>query len=187
MKVYLYELSETPKHLHFSEQDAWLTAVVAELQESALDGKKPLYSVDLEMRQLQEVVFLKSKLNLELGLLCSRCANNFEYNLKSSFQCMFTRDKTLCEQTENVGIAHSEPTGATGEDLEMELLEKDFIELADVLKEQIYLKLPIQPLCKDDCKGICPVCGQDQNTQPCQCHRIKNPALANALKNFRIS
>ncbi len=187
MKVYLYELSETPKLLHFGEQDPWLVEVVKELQESPLEGKTPVYSVDLELRQLQEVVFLKSKVNLELGLLCSRCANNFEYNLISSFQCMFTRDKGLTEQTENVGIAHSEPTGATGEDLEIELLEKDFIELSDVLKEQIYLKLPFQPLCSEDCKGICPVCGQDQNTQPCQCHRIKNPALANALKNFRIN
>jgi uncharacterized protein len=68
---------------------------------------------------------------------------------------------------------------------DLEVLEKDYIELEDVLKEQIYLKIPVQPLCSESCKGVCPVCGQDRNVQPCQCHRIKNTALANALKNFR--
>lgn len=186
MKVYLYELSETPKELHFSEQDAWLVQAIKDTQESEL-SKTPSYSVDFELRKLQDVVFLKSKMRLPLGLLCSRCANSVEYELSSTFQCMFTRDKGLGETQTNVGVAHSEPTGATAEDLDIEFLEKDYIELADVLKEQIYLKLPFQPLCSEGCKGICPVCGQDQNTQPCQCHRIKNTALANALKNIRIS
>lgn len=183
MKVYLYELSETPKDLHFSENDSWLVEAIKGTQESET-VKKPSYSVDFELRRLQEVVFLKGKMTLNLGLLCSRCANNMEYDLASNFQCMFTRDKGLGDNTGNVGVAHSEPTGATGEDLDIEFLEKDYIELADVLKEQIYLKLPFQPLCREECKGLCPVCGQDQNTHPCQCHRIRNTALANALKNI---
>jgi uncharacterized protein len=211
MKVYLYELSDEPKHLHFTETDSWVTELVKSTQESDLSAEKPKstlpkgatsepvknssiqstkftphYTVDMELRQLQDVVFLKGKLDLNIGLLCSRCANGFEHHLISNFQSMFTRERTLGEQTSNVGVAHSEPTGATGEDLDIEFLEKDYIELADVLKEQIYLKIPFQPLCSEGCKGICPVCGQDQNTQPCQCHRIKNPALANALKNFRF-
>lgn len=186
MKIYLNELSETPKDLHFSEKDLWLAETVRDTQESELE-RAPAYKVDFELRKLQEVVFLKSKLRLEIGLLCSRCANSFEYDLSSSFQCMFTRDRGLDQANSHVGVAHSEPTGATGEDLDIEVLEKDYIELADVLKEQIYLKLPFQPLCSEACKGICPVCGQNQNTQPCQCHRIKNPALANALKKFKLS
>ena len=140
------------------------------------------------MHKIQDVVFLKSRLKLPLGLLCSRCANDFKYDLKSSFQCMFTRDRSLdAPHKPNTGVAHSEPTGETGEDLDIEFLEKDYIELGDVLKEQIYLKIPFQPLCNESCKGICPVCGQNQNTHPCQCHRLKNTAMANALKNVRIS
>lgn len=187
MKVYLNELSETPIDLHFSERDSWLTQAVQETQESELENKTPAYKVDLELRKLEEVVFLKGKMTLEMGLLCSRCANNMEFDLASNFQCMFTRDRGLSGNPTSGGVAHSEQTGDKPEDLDIEFLEKDYIELADVLKEQIYLKLPFQPLCREECKGICPVCGQDQNTQPCQCHRIRNTAMANALKNFRIS
>ena len=184
MKIYLYELSENPKDLHYTEQDPWLAETVKNTQESECP-RKPSYVVDVELRKLQEVVFLKGKFSLDVGLLCSRCANECEYTLRSNFQCMFTRERTLGEGNTNVGVAHSEPTGATGEDLDIAFLEKDYIELADVLKEQIYLKLPFQPLCDEGCKGICPVCGQNQNTQPCQCHRIKNTALANALRNYK--
>lgn len=187
MKVYLNELSETAKELHFSEQDPWLVEAVKSTEESPL--KRPHYSVDFELRKVQDVVFLKSHLELELGLLCSRCANDFEHHLASSFQCMFTRNRGLdsSRKASSVGVAHSEPTGDTAEDLDIEFLEKDYIELADVLKEQIYLKIPFQPLCNEDCKGLCPVCGQNRNTHPCQCHRLRNTAMANALKNVRTS
>lgn len=183
MKVYLYELSEDPKELHFSKNDAWLVQAVEETQE-AHRSVPPEYTVDLELRKLQDIVFLKGRMVLGVGLLCSRCANNFDSQLEANFQCLFTRERQLENPENNVGIAHSEPTGATEEDLDIEYLEKDYIELADVLKEQIYLKIPVQPLCKEGCKGLCSVCGQDQNTHPCQCHRLKNTAMANALKNY---
>lgn len=182
MKIYLYELSEDSTDLHFTERDDWVVESVKKTQESEVTGKNPAYTVDLDLRKSLDVVFLKGQMNLEMGLLCSRCANDFEYHLSTQFRAMFTRSKSLGEKSSNVGVAHSEPTGSTGEDLDIEFLEKDYIELGDVLKEQIYLKLPLQPLCNESCKGICPVCGQNQNTQPCQCHRIKNSALANALK-----
>lgn len=186
MKVYLHELSEDTKHLHYDERDAWFVDAIKDTQEADSVKEPAAYNVDFDLRKSHGVVFMKGKLRVDLGLLCSRCANGFKQNLSASFQCLFTRERDLAEEKPSGGIAYSEPTGQTGEDLDIEFLDKDYIELADVLKEQIYLKLPIQPLCKESCKGICPVCGQDQNTQPCQCHRIKNTALANALKNFRI-
>lgn len=154
---------------------------IHETEESRL-RKAPAYSIDLELRKSQSMVFVKGKMKLEIGLLCSRCANGFGYPVKTSFECLYTQDRSYDNTTGNQGTAYSEPTGAAAEDLEIEFLDKEYLELADVLREQIYLQIPFQPLCKDGCKGICPVCGQDQNVQPCQCFRLKNPALANALK-----
>ena len=187
MKVYLHELSEDPKHLNYDERDAWVVEAFRDTQESDAVNS-PTYSVSLNVHKSHGVVFMKGKIAVDLGLLCSRCANGFKQNVKASFQALFTREKDFAhDESSSGGVAYSAPTGQTGEDIDIEFLDKDYIELADVLKEQIYLKLPIQPLCDESCKGICPVCGQDQNTQPCQCHRIKNTALANALKNFKMS
>ena len=41
--------------------------------------------------------------------------------------------------------------------------------LEDVLREQVLLSLPAKTLCREDCKGLCPRCGRDLNSEPCAC------------------
>jgi len=48
--------------------------------------------------------------------------------------------------------------------------ESHKIDLGEVIREYALLELPMQPLCREDCKGLCPVCGADLNTEPCDCH-----------------
>ena len=50
---------------------------------------------------------------------------------------------------------------------EMGFYEGDGVELNDVLREFILLTLPMQRVCREDCKGICPVCGQNRNQKEC--------------------
>lgn len=45
----------------------------------------------------------------------------------------------------------------------------DRVELAEMLREHIILSTPMQPLCREECRGLCPVCGQDRNEEPCSC------------------
>jgi uncharacterized protein len=55
----------------------------------------------------------------------------------------------------------------------------DAIDLADLLREQFYLALPMKPLCRQDCRGLCPQCGTNLNTDTCQCQvRWEDPRLA---------
>ena len=43
------------------------------------------------------------------------------------------------------------------------------MELEDILREQVLLLLPMQRVCREDCKGICPICGKDRNEAECHC------------------
>ena len=52
---------------------------------------------------------------------------------------------------------------------EMYVCTGDRIDLAPMLREHIILSTPMQPLCRDDCRGLCPVCGQNKNEQTCSC------------------
>ena len=56
------------------------------------------------------------------------------------------------------------------DEAEMGFYEGDGLELDDVLREQILLALPMQRVCQESCKGICPVCGQNRNVKDCDCH-----------------
>lgn len=53
---------------------------------------------------------------------------------------------------------------------EMGFYEGDGLELNDALREYVLLALPMQRICREDCKGICPVCGRNRNLSECDCH-----------------
>ena len=62
--------------------------------------------------------------------------------------------------------------------------EGGWLNLRQPLREQILLVMPIQPLCRPDCKGLCPHCGQNLNDGPCSCSTEDiDPRLA-ALKTL---
>ncbi|RMF92426.1 MAG: DUF177 domain-containing protein [Candidatus Schekmanbacteria bacterium] len=56
-------------------------------------------------------------------------------------------------------------------DLEEEIyfIDDEFVNLVDIALEQVSLSLPIKPLCNEDCKGLCPECGQNRNERECRC------------------
>jgi uncharacterized protein len=54
-------------------------------------------------------------------------------------------------------------------DEEAFLIEGDQLDLAPAVREYVLIELPDGPVCRDDCAGICPVCGTDRNEGPCEC------------------
>jgi uncharacterized protein len=80
-----------------------------------------------------------------------------------------------------------EPEVAIDEgEAEMGFYEMPGLELEDILREQVLFALPMQRVCRPDCRGICPVCGGNRNENPCHCEsRPFNPNF-DALKNLQI-
>jgi uncharacterized protein len=65
------------------------------------------------------------------------------------------------------------------EDLDTSVYRDDQINLNEVLREQFYLALPMKPLCREDCAGLCPQCGINRNTGTCSCAtEFEDPRLA---------
>ena len=52
-------------------------------------------------------------------------------------------------------------------DTEIAFYSGDFIEVSDIIREQILLGLPMKPMCREDCKGLCPYCGKNRNLEAC--------------------
>ena len=63
-------------------------------------------------------------------------------------------------------------------DEEAYLIEHDFVDLAPLVHDAILLELPLAPLCRDDCRGLCPFCGIDRNETSCQCEAPVDPRWA---------
>jgi uncharacterized protein len=65
------------------------------------------------------------------------------------------------------------------DDVSLTFYRDEQIDLNELLREQFYLALPMKPLCFVGCKGICPQCGTNRNTAPCDCSpQWEDPRMA---------
>lgn len=75
----------------------------------------------------------------------------------------------------------------TNGDLDITYLSEDYIELGELITEQLQFQIPFQPLCKKDCKGICIQCGEDKNLGNCHCKPIPKNSPFAVLQNLKES
>ena len=107
---------------------------------------------------------------------CARCVEPVEIPLGAEFDLIFRPAAADSEATER---------SITAPETEIGYYQKDSLLLADVLREQVLLSLPVRTLCKPDCKGLCPRCGENRNRQPCNCEEGPSDPRWEALAGLR--
>lgn len=95
-----------------------------------------------------------------IELTCSRCLEPFRMPVRATF------DLHYLPQVQNAGEGELE---VQEDDLATAFYEDEAIDLADLIREQLYLALPMKPLCDELCRGLCPTCGKDLNAGACGC------------------
>jgi uncharacterized protein len=105
-------------------------------------------------------IWVSAALETDDWVECSRCLEEFSEAIQF----------TIEEDTFPLG----EPEGGrleildnTGEGLRID--ENHILDLTDAVSQYAALSVPMNPICRPDCKGICPVCGADLNESNCQC------------------
>jgi uncharacterized protein len=72
------------------------------------------------------------------------------------------------------------------DDVDVYPYEGEAVDLEPLLREQLVLAMPFAPLCREDCKGLCPVCGVDLNRETCGCDRRSGDPRLAALKDLKV-
>ena len=122
---------------------------------------------------------LSGTVKTTLRLPCSRCLEPFALPVDSAFELRYQ------PHAENAAKSGDEEDEIEEDDLSTAFYENDEIDLGQLMREQFLLSLPMKPLCSDDCKGLCPICGTNLNRGACECKREwDDPRLA-ALKQLR--
>ncbi len=108
---------------------------------------------------------------------CDRCLAVTRFSLSEPFDLFYhPMVETSAEEVEiDEGAA------------ELAFYKGDGFQLADALRDQALLALPMQRVCREDCLGICPVCGADRNETPCQCREKPSDERWSALKKISIT
>jgi len=111
-----------------------------------------------------------------LELPCSRCLETFQHGVDAPFDLRYQ------PHAANAGDGERE---VEEDDLSTAFYDNDEIDLGQLMREQFYLSLPMKPLCRDDCKGLCPVCGTNWNRGTCGCKRDWDDPRMAALRNLK--
>lgn len=92
--------------------------------------------------------FLKGKCDMILQCDCDRCLESFSMNFSFDVQEEYSK---------------------TPNDQDVKKIIGNFIDLYEVVEQNLYLNMPIRVLCNEDCKGLCVFCGRNLNKTTCQC------------------
>lgn len=116
--------------------------------------------VEGTFQRLREEVFFRGKLSARLTLLCSRCLGRFSTPVEEELAVNFLPSSRAPSEEE---------VELSSEDLDTSLYQGGLIELGGAVRDQLGLAVPMKPLCREDCKGLCPTCGAELNEGPCGC------------------
>lgn len=105
---------------------------------------------------LGDGVYVEASVRGSMKLVCSRCLTPFEKPLDLSCEGKFVEDPAESE---------------AGDEDEVDVfpLEGTFCDLDEMIAHEIVLSVPMKPLCKEECKGLCPTCGRNLNEGDCDC------------------
>jgi uncharacterized protein len=88
-------------------------------------------------------------------------------------------DLTYVPHPDAAASAGTDEVELNDEDLTTAYYRDDVLDLADMLREQFYLAMPMRPLCRDTCRGLCAHCGANLNIDTCGCQsEWQDPRLA---------
>ena len=121
---------------------------------------------------------LEGRVQTTLELNCSRCLEPFTLPVDAAF------DLRYHPRVENTGDGVDERE-IEEDDLTTAFYENDEIDLGHLMREQFNLALPMKPLCRDDCHGLCPVCGTNLNRGTCDCKREWDDPRFAALRELK--
>ena len=107
---------------------------------------------------------------------CARCVEPVEIPLAAAFDLIFRPAGADVDAPER---------SITAPETEIGYYQRDSLSLEDVLREQVLLSLPAKTLCKPDCKGLCPRCGENRNSQACHCEEGHADPRWEALAGLR--
>lgn len=167
----IINVQELRMHPHTSQEFMVQSEFSHELLTNVRGHFSEPVKVSIKMENTGKAITGFGMVHTAINLVCSRCLSNIQYEVNAPISV----------------IASNWPddnTDAT-EACWLELQDNGDIDLSSAAEEAILFNLPLIPLCKDDCLGLCSGCGVELNTQKCRCEQQKIDPRWQKLKDLK--
>ena len=122
-------------------------------------------------------VHIKGQIVADVETECDRCLGRASFHVDTPIDLYYRPLDSEASENE---------TALDEGEAEMGFYEMPGLQLEDIIREQVDLALPMQKICSEACKGICPVCGVNRNETNCDCHPKSGDDRWMALKDFHV-
>ncbi len=133
-------------------------------------------AVDVSMTRGEDDIFAAGVVAGTVHLQCSRCLAEFDQRVEATVEAPFF------PKSHDITAGEEELEEDEGD---LNIYEGDTLDIFPVLHDQLFLALPIKPLCREDCKGLCPKCGADLNVTTCGCPAEKGESRLAVLQKLK--
>ena len=131
-----------------------------------------------EIERLGGEIRVSGTVRAAVRLECSRCLAPFTLPVEGEVDAMFVPPSSAAEGEHQYELSASE--------LDVQPLVQGGADLRSLIAEQIHLALPLKPLCRESCVGICPHCGREVAAGPCGCAPTAGDPRWEALKKLTV-
>jgi uncharacterized protein len=134
-------------------------AVSGDTAEVPDSGYHRAVSGDVRMLRTSRGILVRARLRVSLPLQCAWCLTEFETDLSLDIDEVFAQRRDPL-------------TGEPLDDLEPDdfrIIDEQYLDLSEAVRQYEEAVRPMSPLCKPDCRGLCPQCGRDLNYEACDC------------------
>jgi len=133
-----------------------------------------------ELTKTGQGILFRGKVKGKLRLQCGRCLEPYLKTLEVPVGSEWRLISSPSKSSEKDSVFQIE-------DLETGLIKEGVLDLSERILEEVILTIPIQPLCRESCLGLCPICGENRNTNPCQCKSKEEAGPFLVLKKINLN
>lgn len=131
-----------------------------------------LEALSLFLKKEKDDVLVLGRIRSRVPLTCGRCLEAFPMTVGTEVDVrMVPRPQGRGEEVE-----------LSADDLEVDFYTENLLDLDRLIETETTLRLPMKPLCRENCRGLCPVCGGNRNQSPCACQVKSLDLRLQALK-----
>ena len=175
MKLKVDDIAAEAKELSFREPEEEVNRLLSRGDGGEWRFKAPI-EVELSYYRAGTELFFEGRLAAATGAACARCAEEFEGAIERPFRFIMSPRAIAAEAD-----APDEPG-----DGEYAVYDGDEIDLSPLIREELLLALPTRPLCREDCRGLCPRCGTNLNQGECRCPEPAGDPRFAVLRSLKI-
>lgn len=128
-------------------------------------------------KRKRDEVSVSGKIGGTVEVVCDRCLTPVAATVEVEFDVAFLPREREAALTENVELQ--------AEDLAVSFYEDGAVDVDELVREQILLALPTRQLCREECRGLCPVCGKNVNVEQCSCQQGETDPRWAALADLK--